>query len=503
MNKRYLLTICLWAGILHGMPVAALQGGLASQTTDASETLAGSATPAITEDLSASDNADAVSDATMETADQQIASATVVEPPDPFAADPFADLPLTRMRRRLEHLGISNTRFGKTADLALEIAVRTSRDRFFRRNCEFLARVNRHLPFQALAATLSVPEFLGVANELLTRATRSIINISVEELQRDPATRAARLEHLLKMNSIATDIATRQRKIVSNIKALLAELDLISSQCVVAGQPASPLKAAGKEMRSIISHDCQLWDGLLNQYEHHLNFTNSQLQYLNSSGNGISGVRQAVHMNLLLRSLLDFKISLEKFYSKVSSGPARAEAWQKGLHEALSGYAPRPALNGSKMKGGIFPERDIDSRVKPNFSAINELEKIFSRLAELRMLESAKFNELPEETAGEEIAGRASMLVASLRPYLDGTDWPAVEIPEEKEEDPSETAGAEQSITPATESEGETSETPAGALPHPAVPSVVTDDGSNEPEAARETLEAVSKNTSQEPWADK
>ncbi|HNX77540.1 MAG TPA: hypothetical protein PKM56_17810, partial [Candidatus Rifleibacterium sp.] len=329
--------------------------------------------------------------------------------------------------------------------------------------------------------------------------TRSVINISVEELQRSPTTRSARLGQLLKMNLIAADIAAHQRRAVSSIKALLAELDLISSQCVVAGQPASPLKAAGKNIRSTISHYCQLWDGLLNQYEHHLNFTNSQLQYLSGSGNAISGVRQAVHMNLMLRSLLDFKISLEKFYSQISAGPAKAEAWQKSLHEALSGSAQRPAPKESALNSSRFPSRDIDTRVTPNFSAIIGLEKIFSRLAELKAFDPVLSNELPEENTGEEIASRATMLVESLRPYLDGTDWPVVEIPEEEEKDPARTATYDKSIAPASEDETDTSadepiseqpsgspevtqtDTPEPDLPHPAVPATDSDDGSSAP----------------------
>ncbi len=420
MNNKLLLTFCLYAGILNGVPAASLQ-----ETTPETHLYDGTASSAA-ELISETDDVAAVASETQiepgsATADIETATESLHLPPDPFAADPFAGISLARMKRRLFSLAVTATAMQKTCDAALAVTANNSSDRFFRRNCELLTRVNRFLPFQALASMLIMPEFIAVADELFTRSTRSAINISVEEARRNPEMRLNRLKKLYEMNDIIGEIAELQSRTAAKISVLLAQLDRISSQRAVSAPPADLLKISGNHIRQLLSGWHKQWVGLLNQHNQHRLFLAGQLQYLLDAKNGIPPVRQAVHMNLIMRSLLDFKIYLEKFYSGLALSPAKTGDWQKELHADLEKLAGKSI---SATNGSAFPARDIDTHLEPVFSTDKELQNTFLLLKKLSEIAA------PADIAGhenQEESGTSTLLLDKLMPYIDGKPWQPVE----------------------------------------------------------------------------
>ncbi len=341
--------------------------------------------PALTDTDSETDpDADLSSDA--DVTPEKTATATP-EVYDPFAADPFTGSPLLRMKRRLETLAGINGRMQKSADLALAVAVSASEDRYFRRNCEYLTRLIRRSPFPALASTLVFPEFLGIANELMLESTRAIINISIEDLQHNPQKRLKMLNELNSLHQLTGQIAQMQRKALQNVKDIAASLTYQARRRSVGAPPADMLKKIISEVSQLLDQSAGRWEALLNQHDHHRAHFSGILDYLVSSNDSLPAVRHAAQLSQMLRSLLDFKISLEDFYGHVSASPARLGDRQQALAEKLASLASRSNQFRSRVAAfdGRFPARENDPAATPAFSCAEELTEIFSLLEKMQV----------------------------------------------------------------------------------------------------------------------
>lgn len=404
MNKKSLLSLCLSAGILTGVPAftfaseatasgnppasatalpaiaepapASATPGPAAETvsaetsddagitatapTEISKSTATAKTPetnvdpeaAVLDQTSEADTVSTAKDANSGTepnakliSDADITSEEIAtaapEVYDPFAADPFTGSSMLRMKRRLETLAGINGRMQKSADLALAVAASASEDRYFRRNCEYLTRLIRRAPLPALTSTLVFPEFLGIANELMLESTRAIINISIEDLQYNPQKRLKMLNELNGLHQLTGQIAEIQRKALQNVKDLATALTDQARRRAVGAPPADLLKKVISEISQLLNQSADRWNALLNQHEHHRALFSGILDYLVSSNDSLSGVRHAAQLNQMLRSLLDFKICLEDFYGQASASPARLDERQQALSEKLTSLAGR------------------------------------------------------------------------------------------------------------------------------------------------------------------
>lgn len=434
MNKKSLLSLCLSAGILTGVPaftfaseapasgnppaaatalpaiaepapVSAMPGpaaeAVSAETSDkasmaatsANENSEAAAADSISEagtistakdaDSGTEPNAELISDADITS--EEIATAAP-EVYDPFAADPFTGSSMLRMKRRLETLGAINGRMQKSADLALAVAASASEDRYFRRNCEYLTRLIRRVPLPALASTLVFPEFLGIANELMLESTRAIINISIEDLQHNPQKRLKMLNELNGLHQMTGQIAEIQRKALQNVKDLATALTDQARRRAVGAPPADLLKKVISEISQLLNQSADRWNALLNQHEHHRVLFSGILDYLVSSNASLSGVKHAAQLNQMLRSLLDFKICLEDFYGQASASPARLDERQQALSEKLTSLAGRSNQFRSRVAAfdGRFPARENDPTATPAFSCADELTGIFSLLEKMQ-----------------------------------------------------------------------------------------------------------------------
>ncbi len=514
MNKKSLLSLCLSAGILTGVPaftfaseaqasgnpparVAALPAvaepapapatpGPAAETaaaaTDDARMTATSATEnseaAVVDTSSEADTAPAVTDADSETepntesntelnsnediTPEETATATT-EIYSPFAADPFTGSPLLRMKRRLEHLAGINGRMQKSADLALAVAASASEDRYFRRNCEYLTRLVRRAPFPALASTLIFPEFLGIANELMLESTRAIVNISIEDLQYDPQKRMKLLQNLAELHLLTGEIAQIQRKALQNVKDLAATMTDQARRRAVGAPPADLLKKAIAEVSQLLDQAADRWNALLNQHDHHRAHFSGILDYLVGSNDSLPAVRHAARLNQMLRSLLDFKISLEDFYGHVSASPARLADRQQALSEKLAGLAGRSNQFRSRVTAfeGRFPARENDPAATPAFACADELTEIFSLLEKMHSarimtgLTQTDAGQQPETPAAATVSGSdTAALIAAP------TDFSEPEKPQESAKTQSATSdSADRQTEVAAESEPEAEKT--------------------------------------------
>jgi len=506
MNKKSLLSLCLSAGILTGVPAftfaseapasgnppasatalpavaepapaPAAPGPAAKSVSAVTSDEAGMTATSATENSEAAavdtsseaDTDHAVTDAASETepdaelssdgdiAREETATATT-EVYNPFAADPFTGSPLLRMKRRLETLGAINGRMQKSADLALAVTASASEDRYFRRNCEYLTRLIRRAPLPALASTLVFPEFLGIANELMIESTRAIVSISIEDLQHNPQKRLKMLNDLAGLHQLTGQIAQLQRKAMQNVKDLAASLTDQARRRAVGTPPADLLKKVISEAAQLLDQSAGRWEALLNQHDHHRAHFSSILDYLVSSNDSLPAVRHASKLNQMLRSLLDFKVSLEDFYGHVSASPARLDDRQQALSEKLASLAGRSNQFRSRVAAfdGRFPARENDPAATPAFSCVEELTGIFSLLekmqgakivTELTQTDASQQSEIPSavtapgsETAALTVSPKPSekqslepsesrpesgkSLLEELIVWIDGSPWP-------------------------------------------------------------------------------
>lgn len=468
MKLSYIKAFCLCAGILNGVPAPVFSAEvvsqkseplisaataslvlqendsarpeefLASATFNSDETLTASATP---------ENAAEPTEKLEETEDTEPAEEAAPEAVfDPFAAEPFAGTPLLRMKRRLQSLSETYFALGKTADLALATVAASSDDRFFRRTGEFSIRISRHLPFPSLAASLILPEFLGVADELMLRATRTLIT-SLIEARVEPLKRRSMLEQLKKMSELTRKIAACQRLVQKNISDLVRQLSELNSIRFIPAPPGPIFKSSNASILQLIEKYLSHWNGLLNQFDHHQDFFSGQLQFLADASPALPAVREAVHLNLMLRSLLDFKVSLEKYYTDLSGSPGKMSEWQNRLNGEIASYSVRNNSFNNRVKDfvGKFPLRDSEDRKLPVFSADNELRSIFATLEELTPMASLNEEKMDAKSAEEvttETENQEKSLLELLRPYVDGGPWPEPKPEPATEETPEISSGS-------------------------------------------------------------
>ncbi|MDD3146984.1 MAG: hypothetical protein PHD82_06745 [Candidatus Riflebacteria bacterium] len=389
---------------------------------------------------------------------------------DPFAAEPFAGTSLVRMKRRLQHLAKTSFAMQKTADLGLAIVAASSDDRFFRRTGEFSLRISRHLPFSALACIIILPEFINIADELMIRATRKLINASTENRPNNRQQFSQMLDQLEAMNELAIKVAEHQRQVQMKLRDLIRQLVWFNDRRFIKTATGEIIKNSNSAIHKQIEKHLNIWKGLLNQFDHHQEYFSGQLKYLKEAGTGLAGVRKASHLNLMLRSLLDLKILVEKAYASFSGCPARAEEWQRALHTDLESQT----LRSNRMKArindfiGKFPARDIEESSAPTFSAEKELENTFDLLEKMATIKPADaiepVAEVDHEKTSEETEEEPEKLslIDLLRPYISGNPLPEPEpepeieaAPELSEESPVE---SEDGMQAAPEADHEDSE---------------------------------------------
>ncbi len=490
MKLSYSTIFCLCAGILYGVPAPAFSAESVThhesvvlsatdslEVTDTEpslpETSLATATLKTEEDQAEPEAGDGVTEPSETPEETEVAEPAEETAPavvfDPFAAEPFANTSLLRMKKRLQSLSETCFAHRKTADLALAIIAASSDDRFFRRTGEFSVRISRHLPFPSLAATLIIPEFLGVANELMIRATRTLIN-STMEVRNEPLQHSDMLERLAIMSKLTSKIADCQRQIKTNISNLNRQLTKLNSQRFTPVPPGQILKNMNSSMLQLIEKYLSHWSGLINQFDRHYEYFSGQLRYLADSGASLPSVRQAAYLNLMLRSLLDFKVSLEKYYGQLSACPARVSEWQKVVHDEIKACSERNNRFNGRLDDfmGKFPDRDVEDRKAPDFSADAEIQNVFSLLEKMTQMVALTDEKKSTEVSANTEAGpetEKATLLDLLRPYINGAPWiepePLLEIEEEIPTGTETCKDSENDLeTPAPEGEAESETLP-------------------------------------------
>jgi len=412
MKKQVLTIFMLAAGILHGMPVVASDEKVPETVATAAEDFQIDAdTPAHPQP-----DADADADADADEKDNQKDGQIETEP-DPFKADPFAGIPLSRMKLRLNNL--ENLYFSamEAADLSEAIVAALSENRFFRRNCEFLSRITRKHPFPVMAAMLIFPEFAGIANELLTSEIRAIIDTAAGELHLGTAERLQQFEKLATMLELSQSIALQQRLVYEKIESLEKELLQAVERRHISGSPAEALKKYHTELRLLTRPFKTNLAGLINQYDHQLKLFSEHLDYLKSSADKLPAIRISSQIARTLNGFGDFRTKLERYYSAAADLPTKLENLKTDFHNRLKAISQRNNRTKAHVEDliGRFPERDTDLEELPEFTLAEELKTTFSLLQKLALA-------VKNQTGNEDSQHEHELLEILLK-FIDGNPW--------------------------------------------------------------------------------
>lgn len=346
-------------------------------------------------------------------AGDETASPTTIIPPEPdIFTEPFAGTTLSRLKRRLQNIDKAYGQARETSGLALAISAAESDDRYFRRNCELLVRVSRQQPLAAFAAMAILPEFSGVAEELLIGSVEQTIEAIGNESGKSLQQRELLLADLEKQLARSAKIAAIQRQAAEKIAGLISQVSLINRRRHVSRSPAGLLKSYNDDLLSAVLQQQKRMIGLLNQHGHHYDFCINQIYYLYTAD--VSRVQLAVRLNQILRSSRDFIEVLKDYHAGTAKAAEQIalllERHQEGLTRLLKRHDSRTARIGDFMTH--YPARDVSDIPEPQFKADKELSNTFILLREMA----------PGSAEADGSAGKLRELLLS---YLDGRPWVA------------------------------------------------------------------------------
>ncbi|KAF1079366.1 MAG: hypothetical protein GQF41_4370 [Candidatus Rifleibacterium amylolyticum] len=392
---------------------------------------------------SASEAGDADIKLTDDTGDTEVDTATETEPeaeleaPDPFAAEPYAQSSL----KDIEEYFISNHELAeKSAEFserALAIIAGSSEDRNFRRQCEFLTRAANHNVYAAGLALIVMPRLLEVSNLVVENSIKTLMNTFTDELISEPLARGIRLSELGNHLNSQAELAKLLRQLSVKIDDFCDQTELQNSRRHVQGRIPEFLRAVNRDMVVLIRQQREQLDRLLNQLDQHLKFCQINLEYFLAVSDHAPAVMQGSQIGRILRSCLDFAVSLRNYRKEYEAFAYRYSALIKARLTDIEKLVGSNSRRNARIAAftGNFPVRDRDEMPEKDFSAVETLQQTLRLLDAMReQSDRLMRDESSSISADNPIAPEAfEQLKSELSRHLNSTSWPIKKLIELKE----------------------------------------------------------------------
>lgn len=392
---------------------------------------------------SASEAGDADIKLTDDTGDTEVDTATETEPeaepeaPDPFAAEPYAQSSL----KDIEEFFISNHELAeKSAEFserALAIIAGSSEDRNFRRQCEFLTRAANHNVYAAGLALIVMPRLLEVSNLVVENSIKTLMNTFTDELISEPLARGIRLSELGNHLNSQAELAKLLRQLSVKIDDFCDQTELQNSRRHVQGRIPEFLRAVNRDMVVLIIQQREQLDRLLNQLDQHLKFCQINLEYFLAVSDHAPAVMQGSQIGRILRSCLDFAVSLRNYRKEYKAFAYRYSFLIKARLTDIEKLVGSNSRRNARIAAftGNFPVRDRDEMPEKDFSAVETLQQTLRLLDAMReQSDRLMRDESSSISADNPIAPEAfEQLKSELSRHLNSTSWPIKKLIELKE----------------------------------------------------------------------
>lgn len=416
---------------VHGENLPADETAIASETS-VEAILPASATIMVDSEL-ASDSADTGADAESETE-----SEPEPEEPDPFAAEPYAQSSLKDLEKYLEHNRELAEKSEEFSERALAIIAGSSEDRNFRRHCEFLTRAAGQNVYAPALALIIMPRLLEVSNLVIENSIKTLMNTFADELISEPLAREIRLSELGNHLDSQAELAKLLRQLAGQIADFCDQTELQNSRRHVQGRIPEFLRAVNRDMAALLKQQREQLVRLLNQLDQHHSFCQINLEYFLSVSDHAPAVMQGSQVGRILRSCLDFAVSLRNYRAEYENFAHRfnilIEARQTDIEKLVGNNSRRNA----RIAGftGSFPARDRDDMPEPAFSAVETLQQTFALLDAMHEQSTRLIrDESSVSGADNQITPETfKQLKDELSRHLDSASWPVKPLPEPEEQ---------------------------------------------------------------------
>lgn len=348
--------------------------------------------------------------------------------PDPFASDPYARSSLKDIE---QHFVQSRTLAQKSREFgnrARAIIAGTSDNRNFRRHCEYLTRAVNNNVYAANAALLVLPRLLEVSNLICETSIKTLMSVFTDELIREPLAREIRLSEMRNLLDRQAEISRLLRNLSQQIAFFCLEAQLQSSRRHVQGRIPEFLRAANRDMIILITRQNGHLEALLNQFDHHYQFCQVNIDYFFAVSDNAPGVMQGAQLGRILRSCQDFSFSLRNYRDTFTVFAEQFAKQIEARSQGIEGLAGKGSRRAAKIADFIdnYPARDLDDMPEEKFSAQVTLQQTWNLLATIRDQASKLAADKASATSSEESETEkeeSAMLRNTLDQHLDSKNW--------------------------------------------------------------------------------
>ena len=350
------------------------------------------------------------------------------EEPDPFAAEPYAQNSL----KDIEEYFTSNHELAEKSvefsERALAIIAGSSEDRNFRRQCEFLTRVANHNVYAAGLALIVMPRLLEVSNLIIENSIRTLMNTFADELISEALAREIRLSELGNHLDSQAELAKQLRQLSLQINDFCNQTELQSSRRHVQGRIPEFLRAANRDMIALLRQQREQLERLLNQLDQHLKFCQINLEYFLAVSDHAPAVMQGSQIGRILRSCLDFAVSLRNYRKEYEAFAYRFSVLIKARLTDMEKLVGSNSRRNARIAAftGNFPARDRDDMPEQGFSAVETLQQTMALLDAMReQSDRLMRDESSSISEANQIAPETfEQLKSELSRHLDSANWP-------------------------------------------------------------------------------
>jgi len=317
------------------------------------------------------------------------------EPAENIVREPFYGASIEDSQNRLKKLYAIFEENIKTRDLLTGLVLAESDDRVFRRTCEFLLRAVNKPVFTGYSALIIFPRLIRTAAAIEQKQLERAIRMFSEDFNHNSSSRQSLIENLKNLNILSSQIYDLGVKLACKIRANLDHSLLLSSRRHHTGEIASFLRKNNRMLVETLKQQLLIFDGLLNQLNHHICLNRNIIDYLLTVNSDSNGTIIAVRATRSLRSFRDFRQIQENYHAAIETALEILASLIKNLHEESEALCRSHRRDYSRILtlAGPFPSRDADLAESPALELKSLLNENIQLLSELKIAASLKENE--------------------------------------------------------------------------------------------------------------
>lgn len=254
------------------------------------------------------------------------------------------------------------------------------------------------------------------------------MNTFADELISEALAREIRLSELGNHLDSQAELAKQLRQLSLQINDFCNQTELQSSRRHVQGRIPEFLRAANRDMIALLRQQREQLERLLNQLDQHLKFCQINLEYFLAVSDHAPAVMQGSQIGRILRSCLDFAVSLRNYRKEYEAFAYRFSVLIKARLTDMEKLVGSNSRRNARIAAftGNFPARDRDDMPEQGFSAVETLQQTMALLDAMReQSDRLMRDESSSISEANQIAPETfEQLKSELSRHLDSANWP-------------------------------------------------------------------------------